>query len=58
MKGLIVIGFAFIFAVVETRYFGSSGFWPESPEEVIADGISLLISAIGFLILTIEEKKL
>lgn len=45
--GIIIFVVGFIYGVVETRYFGSH-FLPKSPEEIIADGLALVILAIVF----------
>lgn len=50
--GLLICALAVFYATVETSFFGSS-FWPESPAEVIADGIATIICAIGLACMAI-----
>lgn len=39
---------AFAFNMIETAYFGWN-FWPSSDAELVCDGISLLIAALGLI---------
>lgn len=52
---LLVTFLALAYCITETRYFGSN--WtPQSPEEVIADGIALVLICIA-LGMKIDEKE-
>ena len=47
---------AAIYARSETSFFGNNGI-PQSWQEVIADGIILLISAAGWVCIAIARKQ-
>lgn len=43
-----VFAIGLLFGLAETAYFGWN-FWPQSPAEMICDGIALAICAIAYL---------
>lgn len=48
--GVLMTGLAFIFAIIETKYFGSN--WlPKSKEELFCDYISAYLSGAGVSLL-------
>lgn len=48
MKAAAILLLAFYFWWIETRYFGWN-IWPESPAEVVCDGIVCLLCALALL---------
>ena len=56
MSGCFILIAAWIYSRIMTQYFGNH--WtPQSAEEGICDGITLLICAIGLLMMNLERKS-
>ena len=56
MKKFIVLGFFIVYAVRETDFFGWN-LTPQSPEELICDGIALILCSIFLSMLERKELK-
>lgn len=57
VKGLLMMAASFIWATLETKYFGSN-YWPESIAELICDGISLIGCFTGlYFMMTKTQTK-
>jgi len=54
--GYLIWALGFVFLIVETHYFGSN-FWPSSSEEIIADGIGVLICTIGIAVVSLDKHN-
>ena len=56
MRAFLVLAMALFFSVWESSYFGHNLF-PRSEAELIADGIVLLLTALGALCWAIDAKR-
>ena len=53
--GVLIVALGFIYACMETAFFGSS-FLPSCANEVIADGIALMVCSLGWVIIAIGRQ--
>ncbi len=56
MRGYIILFVSAIYGTIETAHYGYN-FSAQTDGEMIADGITLLLMAIGMLTIAIEKKK-
>jgi hypothetical protein len=56
MRGCLVLAMALFFAFWQNAYFGHNAF-PRSDAELMADGVVLLLTALGVLCWSIDAKR-
>ena len=56
MRGFVIMGMAAFFGFWQNAYFGHNAF-PRSDAELVADGMVLLLAALGLLCWSIDAKQ-
>lgn len=55
ISGLVILAFAIVYAIVGNNFFGNN--WsPQSAEEVLFDGIGILIASIGVALIELSSS--
>ncbi len=49
LSGVVVMLAAFFYSRLSTEFFGNN-WWPQSAEELVTDGLGLVVMALGLLI--------